>query len=274
MERIARPSQNNTIMTKFISFSGGVESTAMCLLYGKGAKAIWCDTGAEHQLMYDRIDYCEAKLKEFHKGNFELIRIKPSVTCKGEKVQTLTQYIERAMFMPSQMRRYCTGRFKIEPIDLFLSQQGQCELLIGFNADETARVGNLEKAKNVAYSYPLQSDGYSREDCEFMLSQHDLHPNLPPYMKRGGCKYCIFKSIREYKAMYFFNRNEFLECLNLENSVQDKRGKFFAISMTGRALQSVADECENELQMFSLEQIKSMYINIQPAQACGAFCHR
>ena len=49
-------------MRRFISFSGGVESTTMCLLYGKGATAIWCDTGAEHDLMYQRIDLL--KLKE------------------------------------------------------------------------------------------------------------------------------------------------------------------------------------------------------------------
>jgi PP-loop superfamily ATP-utilizing enzyme len=29
-------------MKRFISFSGGVESTTMCILYGKGATAIWC----------------------------------------------------------------------------------------------------------------------------------------------------------------------------------------------------------------------------------------
>jgi len=49
-------------MKRFISFSGGVESTTMCVLYGKGATAIWCDTGAEHKEMYERIDYCEKRL--------------------------------------------------------------------------------------------------------------------------------------------------------------------------------------------------------------------
>ena len=32
----------------------GVESTALCLLYGKGAKAIVCDTGDEEDEMYER----------------------------------------------------------------------------------------------------------------------------------------------------------------------------------------------------------------------------
>jgi 3'-phosphoadenosine 5'-phosphosulfate sulfotransferase (PAPS reductase)/FAD synthetase len=62
-------------MIKYISFSGGVESTTMCLLYGKGATAIWCDTGAEHKEMYNRIDKVEQYLKDFHSGDFNLIRI-------------------------------------------------------------------------------------------------------------------------------------------------------------------------------------------------------
>jgi 3'-phosphoadenosine 5'-phosphosulfate sulfotransferase (PAPS reductase)/FAD synthetase len=57
-------------MKKFISFSGGVESTTMCILYGKGAKAIWCDTGAEVTEMYDRMELVESRLKELHKGDF------------------------------------------------------------------------------------------------------------------------------------------------------------------------------------------------------------
>ena len=73
-------------MKRFISFSGGVESTTMCILYGKGATAIWCDTGAEHDEMYERIDYCEKRLKEIHNGDFELIRLKASVMVKGNLV--------------------------------------------------------------------------------------------------------------------------------------------------------------------------------------------
>jgi 3'-phosphoadenosine 5'-phosphosulfate sulfotransferase (PAPS reductase)/FAD synthetase len=122
-------------MKKFISFSGGVESTAMCVLYGKGAVAIWCDTGAEHKEMYDRIDYCEKVLKEIHKVNFELVRLKASVKVKGTFVDSLIDAILGWKFMPSQGQRWCTGKFKIAPIDLFLKEQGACELYIGLNAD-------------------------------------------------------------------------------------------------------------------------------------------
>jgi len=108
---------------KFISFSGGVESTAMCVLYGADAKAIWCDTGSEHDEMYAMIDFCEAAIKKIH-PNFEIIRLKPNVKVKGKFVSVLTDAIIGWKFMPSQGRRWCTGSFKIEPIDNFLAEQG------------------------------------------------------------------------------------------------------------------------------------------------------
>ena len=123
-------------MKKFISFSGGVESTTMCLLYGRGAKAIWCNPGnkSEHKEMLERIILVENQLKEHHGGDFEIIKLSPKVMSKGEYVTDLYDYIKRMKFMPSQQKRFCTGKFKIEPIDNFLSSQGECELMIGFNA--------------------------------------------------------------------------------------------------------------------------------------------
>ena len=145
---------------RFISMSFGVESTTMGILYGKGASAIWCDTGWEHKEMYKRVDYVEARLKEIHNGDFELIRIKPNVFAKGRRVKKLQTYISRYKYMPSKRERFCTKYFKIIPIDNFLKEQGECELMIGFNSDEQPgedRTGNFMKCKNVKYTYPLYS---------------------------------------------------------------------------------------------------------------------
>ncbi len=155
-------------MKKFISFSGGVESTTMCILYGADAKAIWCDAGAEHDEMYQRIDDCEKAIKLIH-PNFEIIRLKASVKVKGTIVDNLIDAILGWKFMPSQGRRWCTGKFKIEPIDLFLKEQGDCELMIGLNADEEKREGNWGLMANVKYSYPLQEDDITRDECKDIL---------------------------------------------------------------------------------------------------------
>lgn len=261
-------------MKRYISFSGGVESTTMCILYGRGATAIWCDTGWEHEAMYQRMDDVEQRLKDLHQGEFELLRVKANVNVKGEKVTRLQDKIYRSQFMPTKMRRYCTVEFKIEPIERLLSESGECELMIGFNADEEGRTGNLEKLPNVHYRYPLIESGYTREMCEDILHLHDLHPDFPAYMKRGGCVGCIFKSVAEFKAMYFFSRQEFDETRQLEESIQDKRGKFFTLSMSQRSFSSIAEECERELALWGEAGVKEMYSKIKASQSCGAFCHR
>jgi hypothetical protein len=259
-------------MKRFISFSGGVESTTMCILYGKGAKAIWCDTGAEHTQMYNRMDLVEERLKKLHGGDFEIIRIKPKVKMKGMYVDNLLDAVKIQKFMPSQMARYCTRQFKIEPIDLFLSEQGECELMIGLNADEEEREGNWGLKTNVKYLYPLQEDGYNRADCEAILDIHGLHPRFPAYMLRGGCSMCFFKSEKEYKALYYLDKEEFNKMVDFEKSYQDNRTKTFSIMSNGKTLEQLATECDAE--MFKDELIEIYQNYNKQGKSCGAFCHR
>jgi len=63
-------------INKYISFSGGVESTTMCVLFGNKADAIFADTGFEHKEIYDRIDLVESWVKDFHRKDFKIHRIK------------------------------------------------------------------------------------------------------------------------------------------------------------------------------------------------------
>lgn len=265
-------------LKRFISFSGGVESTTMCILYGKGATAIWCDTGAEHDEMYQRIDLCEKMLKEMHNGDFELVRVKPSVKIKGKMIDNLLDAVIEWKFMPTVRERWCTGKFKIIPIDNFLKQQGDCELMIGFNADEEPskdRTGNFMKCKNVSYSYPLYNDGLDRKDCESILYEHNLHPEFPIYMKRGGCIMCLFKDKPQYKAMYLFDKKTFERVKQFEIDYQGTRKRFFPImAHTGVSMQQVEEEVQREIALWGFSQVLEMYSNVEQKQACGAFCHR
>lgn len=260
-------------MKKFISFSGGVESTTMCILYGADAKAIWCDAGAEHDEMYQRIDDCEKAIKLIH-PNFEIIRLKASVKVKGTIVDNLIDAILGWKFMPSQGRRWCTGKFKIEPIDLFLKEQGDCELMIGLNADEEKREGNWGLMANVKYSYPLQEDDITRDECKDILKEYNLLPNFPLYMNRGGCFMCIYKSVSEYKAMYVFDRKTFDKVKGIEEKVQDKRKKLFTISVNQVPMSHIKDLVENEIRLWGIDAVKEFYKQIEQRQACGAFCMR
>ncbi len=261
-------------MKKFISFSGGVESTTMCALYGKGATAIWSDTGAEHKAMYERIDLVEQRMIDLHDGDFKLVRLKGSYPYHGERFDSLEETISKIKYMPSSQRRYCTGWFKIKPIDDYLKSQGECELMIGFNFDEEGRTGNMEAMSNVTYTYPLIDEAMTRSDCESYLRLNLLHLDLPVYMQRGGCRMCFFKSKKEYKALYHLNKKEFLEVLELEEKMQDKQKKFRSIMQTGQSLRELAIECENEIKFMPEQDWADLYKSIKVETSCGAFCHR
>lgn len=254
----------------FIAFSGGVESSAMCLLYGKGATAVFTDTGSEHEYMYRRIDFMEEKIKEFHGGDFQLIRLRASVTAKGEKVDSLTAYIERMNYFPSSGARFCTGDFKIQPLDNFLKSQGECELLIGLNADETDREGNHGLVANVHYRYPLQEDGLTRQDCVDILDRHGMKPDFPAYMRRGGCIFCPFKSKKEYKAMVHLAPNEIELVRMLEEKAQDVRGKYYRVKQDMPPMREFIETEKNNL----FGDLSPYYDASDDQYSCGVFCHR
>ncbi len=257
-------------MDKYIAFSGGVESTAMCILYGKGATAVFTDTGSEHAEMYKRIDKVEKALVEIHGGDFSLIRLKASVTAKGEKVDSLTAYVDRMQFFPSGADRFCTSRFKIAPLDNFLKSKGESELLIGLNADETDREGNHGLLANVHYKYPLQDDGLNRQDCVDLLDTYGLKPDFPAYMRRGGCIFCPFKSKKEYAAMVHLAPEEINLVKVLEEKAQDKRGKYYRIRQNMPSMGVFIETEKNNL----FGDLAPYYDAGDDQYSCGVFCHR
>ena len=252
-------------MKKFISFSGGVESSTMCVLFGNKADGIFADTGFEHKEIYKRIDLVEQFVKAFHRLDFKIHKI------RNTEHGSLIDYIKKAKFYPSFKARYCTRMFKIEPIDDFLEQfkEDGVELMIGLNAEEIdQRTGNHGNKKFVNYSYPLADNGMSRAACIDILKRVDLYPQFPAYMQRGGCVGCYYKSKKEYEAMALLNPEEFKIVEDLENQIQDRRKDYFSIHQ-GIKMKQIREGVSN--MMFSPEDI---YPAINNATRCGVFCNR
>jgi len=254
-------------MKRFISFSGGVESTALCLLFGGKATAIFADTGWEHPEMYERLAVVEKAVSEIYPG-FHVIRI------KSQAHPGLKEYIKDSAFYPSFQSRYCTRLFKIEPIDDFLSSQGKCELMIGLNANEAhLRTGNYGLKKNVRYAYPLLDNGMNRAACITLLRRFGLEPRFPPYMQRGGCVGCFFKSKKEYIAMCILSPEQFQEVVDIEEAIQDRRGKFYGIRDGIPSMKGLKLKVDSQPMLFEADDIYD--IAASEAQTnCGVFCHR
>jgi 3'-phosphoadenosine 5'-phosphosulfate sulfotransferase (PAPS reductase)/FAD synthetase len=260
-------------MRKFISFSGGVESTTMCVLFGNKADAIFADTGFEHKLIYDQITKVQEWCKNFHRNDFTIHKVK-------SKYDTLPKRIIEQSFYPSFSSRYCTREFKIEPIDEFLEQfkDEGCELLIGLNYEEQNRIekqGHGNKSF-VKYSYPLAKNKLTRSACITILEKAGLKPDYPVYMKRGGCIGCFYKSVKQYVAMALLNPEEFAIVEKLEEELNtdsngNNRKKYFKIlgDLTKPSMKEIRIRAHEEL--FKPEDVYSV---INDATPCGVFCNR
>lgn len=248
----------------FIAFSGGVESTMLCLLFGGKAQAIFADTGDEHQEMYERIDLVSEQLRAFH-PTFQIIRVSAG--------EALHDYIRRKKVFPSSVMRFCTRIFKIEPIKAFLDAHKPCNLMIGLNADERDRTGAYP-IEGVSIEYPLQDLNLRRADCVALLKEYDLEPKLPVYMRRGGCEFCFFKSRKEYAAIAHLNPELAQKLADFEDEVNASR-------RNEKPWQMVKEIPEGFRQFFAQERYslfnaEQMY-GFQPEQSetpCGVFCHR
>lgn len=242
----------------------------MCLLFGEHADAIFADTGFEHEQIYRRIEAVEQVVREKIRPDFQVIRVKNPKYENG-----LPQAIIESKFYPSFRARFCTRMFKIEPIDQHLEQfkDEGVELMIGLNADEIhMRTGNHGLHDFVNYSYPLADNGITRAMCVAILGKVGLVPNFPPYMKRGGCVGCYFKSKKEFEAMARMNPEEFLKVAELEEMMQDRREEYYHIHAgIGEPLRRFFERIKNTPLMFSMEEI---YPVINDATTCGVFCHR
>lgn len=256
------------------SFSGGVESTTLCLLFGHRCRGVFADAGWEHAVMYERITHVEETIRRRH-PTFCIERVRAE-NADGTGTNNLLDYIRLRKFYPSALARYCTRIFKIEPIDRFLSSRGKVELMIGLNYEERdSREGNHGLLANVTYSYPLIDMKLTREACIAILKEHDLEPRFPPYMARGGCVGCHFKRKSEYAAMAVHSPAEFDQVADVEEAIQDRRGTFYAvrdgIPNMRRFGEAKRREHESQGQLFPLQMADDA---IPPPSACGVFCHR
>ena len=245
-------------MKQFVSFSGGKDSTALALLMPE-ATPIFADTGWEFPQLYQHIEKFERVT------NREVIRVR-------REDQTLPEYIAERRFLPGHRARFCTRMFKIEPIDKYLVEQGDCELSIALRADETERTGNQTEKPSITIRYPLQEMGIDIWGVLRLCLEHDLLPRYPVFMARGGCKGCFYKRRSEVMAMAQLCPEILDELQHLEELVQDQRSRFAVMFPNTEA--SIAD-IRSQHFMFDPEEVyRDANDTSDYGENCGLFCNR
>jgi hypothetical protein len=159
-------------------------------------------------------------------------------------------------------------------MERFLASRTPCSLLIGLNADETHRTGN-HGITGVTIEYPLQDLGLNRHACLRLLQKYALEPVLPPYMQRGGCTFCPFKTRKEYAAIVHLNPQLARELADFEDEIngsQNTRKRFWA--MANSVPEGMRTFIENEkLSLFNGPEMYSLKAGTIET-SCGVFCHR
>ena len=144
--------------------------------------------------------------------------------------------------------------------------------MIGLNADEGGqRTGNHGLLKFIDYSYPLFDQGITRAMCKGILKAMNVLPDFPVYMQRGGCKFCYYKSKKEFMAMVFLSPDEMQEVIDLELAIQDEKEEFYNIRDGIPHMEKFRDAIKAQGQLFAPEEI---YAAVNDASNCGVFCNR
>ena len=244
----------------FVAFSGGKDSTALALLM-EDATPVFTDTGWEFDEVYEHID------------KFERVTGRDVIRLQSER-GSLPDYIRESKFMPGHGARFCTRMFKIEPMNDFITDHLPAALCIGLRADEPAdqRIGNLSDIDGLSIRYPLREKDMDIYDVLKLCMDYDLLPRYPPYMARGGCKGCFYKRAAEVRALVHLKPEIADELEDLEESVQDTRGRYALLfPNTGS---SVSDMRRQQL-LFDVDEVYSQAADTSDyGQNCGLFCNR
>lgn len=190
-------------MLRALSLGAGVQSSTVLLMAVEGEVppfdvAIFADTGAEPDAVY----------------RWLADELEPRAAAAGIEVVTVRAYDDgrtvaaRPWEMPvfitgptgsaGQLRRQCTGRFKVDPIKRELRRRiadpppaGAVEQSFGISADETQRMRDSDR-RYVVNAYPLVDRRMTRADCQAWLRRRGL---VAP---RSACVCCPYHNGAEW----------------------------------------------------------------------------
>ena len=187
-------------MKEYLSFGGGVNSVALYLLLeqkGIDFEAIFANHKTDYPETYEYINY-------LRKRGFKITEIKPNY----EGYSSLYEYCKFRKFIPSIYLRWCTYRFKLQPIWKFVTKP--CIMHIGISADEKQRC-NATKRKGIKSKWLLVEEGINRRECIKIIKDSGLKVPI-----KSGCWLCPFQGKKQLRALYHNHPDLFEKIIELE----------------------------------------------------------
>ena len=227
-----------------LSLGAGIQSTALAILldremlpgYPKPQWAIFSDTMAEPQHVYDTLDWLETIISypivrtswgDLGANTWKAIRGEPV----PERGHHQGGYIDLPLFSDKGLTsRQCTNVYKIRPIKAMIRELAQakppaliCTQYLGISANEKKRA-KPSRDKWITNSYPLVDLNWTRQDCQEFLDR-ECPGNV---VRRSACYFCPFRSNEDWIDIKENYPERYEEVLEMERAMADHpRGPWF-----------------------------------------------
>jgi len=196
-------------MKKYLSFGGGINSTALLLLLTDENiefETVFVNHGGDYPATYEYINYLKDK-------GFAITEIVPNV----EGCHTILEYCYKRQIIPIKTYRWCTDKFKIRPIHAYVKRP--CEIMIGISYDESSRC-RPSSDRRIINRYPLVERKITRKKCIKIIQDHGL--KVP---QKSGCFFCPFMTRKEARNLFINYPELYQQVLDLEHNCC-KRGYY------------------------------------------------
>jgi len=213
---------------RILSFGGGLQTTALIVLYKLGKleidRAIFADTGAEKPETYWYID-------NYIKNVIDLEILPP-------RDNGLKAYCEKYRIIPSVVDKWCTRVFKGEHIDRYTNG---ADTMIGFSVDEIRRSQNPRLAGD---TFPLIEMGLSNKDCVKIIQGYGW-----PTPLKSSCYFCCNQRGSEWNWLKKNHPDLFEGALRLENLLYERKPEYRERTglLQGQPLWKHAEGIQSEL---------------------------
>ena len=221
-------------MMNIISLGAGVQSTALALMAAHGEIepipdcAIFADTGAEPQHVYDQLDFIEANVP------FPVYRVMEG---EGLEVSTIDsvkggRFAGPPFFTESKngggmLRRQCTSEYKIKPIErkvrelvgLKKGQRGPKEIAvrqwIGISMDERTRM-KPSRVKWIEHIWPLIDVQMHRHHCINWMREHGYREP-----SKSACYFCPYHDNATWQNMLDHDQDSWVQAVKMDELIRN-----------------------------------------------------
>jgi hypothetical protein len=206
--------------TQVLSYGGGVQSVAMCVLVARGVLPrpdfiVIADTGREAQSTWD---YLADTMQPYLIMNGLRVQIAP------HSLATVDLYSHQGdVLMPlhtstGQLRTYCSVEWKKRVRNRWLRAQGvqQADIWIGFTLDERHRATLKEERKWTTIRYPLLELNLTRQDCLNIIAAAGLREPA-----KSSCWMCPHRGNADWRHLRDNYPDDFQRAIALDEELRD-----------------------------------------------------